>query len=255
MNPNSQKSAKGRRRRQRHGFSLIELLVVIAILMILAMITLPVIKMLGEKRQEVACADNLRKLGFATSLYITDHNGILETFQGGNVSQNMWSTELLRGGYIDPTLPTGTSQELMTTFINSSMARLFRCPMGKVPPSYNLPANWGLWLWATYGMAMYAPEGAIGKSALDPTGQTKSYKVRVSNVSFPGKFILLADSANNATECYQTFRIYSSSAGGFALRHRNRANAVFLDGHLESLTRDDLVRLGVSAGMIYKADR
>lgn len=67
--------------RTRHsGFTLIELLVVIAIISILASIIFPTFSKAREKARQTVCTSNLRQLGLAVEMYITDYDEILPPF-------------------------------------------------------------------------------------------------------------------------------------------------------------------------------
>jgi prepilin-type N-terminal cleavage/methylation domain-containing protein/prepilin-type processing-associated H-X9-DG protein len=56
------------------GFSLIELLCVVTIIAVLASLVLPAVQQARKRAQSVACAANLRQIGVAVNLYITDHD-------------------------------------------------------------------------------------------------------------------------------------------------------------------------------------
>jgi len=58
----------------RRGFTLIELLVVIAIIAILAAILFPVFARAREKARQASCQSNLKQLGLACSMYMTDYD-------------------------------------------------------------------------------------------------------------------------------------------------------------------------------------
>jgi len=78
-------------------FTLIELLVVIAIIAILAAILLPSLSSAREKVKEIACAGNLKQIGYANQLYCDDYAGTFceinlvgSTFE----PDNYWITHL-----------------------------------------------------------------------------------------------------------------------------------------------------------------
>jgi len=58
----------------RRGFTLIELLVVIAIIAILAAILFPVFAKAREKARQAACQSNMKQLGVAFAMYLSDYD-------------------------------------------------------------------------------------------------------------------------------------------------------------------------------------
>lgn len=58
----------------RRGFTLIELLVVIAIISILAAILFPVFAQARESARQTQCASNMRQIGLASRMYVTDYD-------------------------------------------------------------------------------------------------------------------------------------------------------------------------------------
>jgi prepilin-type N-terminal cleavage/methylation domain-containing protein len=59
------------------GFSLIELLVSIAVIAILAAILIPVISVVRSSAEAAVCATNMRQIGQAIQLHVSDNNGRL----------------------------------------------------------------------------------------------------------------------------------------------------------------------------------
>lgn len=80
----------------RRRFTLIELLVVIAIIAILASLLLPALSRSRERVRQTACANLLRQMFLASSLYADDNGGFIAPFS----LNNYWAGEVLRAcGY------------------------------------------------------------------------------------------------------------------------------------------------------------
>lgn len=77
---------RGCSRRIARGFTLIELIVVTSIIVLLVGILLPSLRRARERAKQVACLSNLRQIGHATSMYMTDHNEMVPLGPSDTVS-------------------------------------------------------------------------------------------------------------------------------------------------------------------------
>ncbi|MDQ8195707.1 type II secretion system protein [Coraliomargarita sp. SDUM461004] len=87
----------------RLGFTLIELLAVIAIVTILSAILIPMTARIQERGLRVKGASNLRQLGVALQLYLSDNNGVGPP---GSVNPHFWraNSQFVNMGSILPYL-------------------------------------------------------------------------------------------------------------------------------------------------------
>jgi prepilin-type N-terminal cleavage/methylation domain-containing protein/prepilin-type processing-associated H-X9-DG protein len=203
------------------GFTLIELLTVIAIIGILAAILIPVVARARDSANAARCIGNLRGAGVGVLAYINDNDYTLLAFRGGEPSTTIWSRLLADQGYFE-----------------ERNEALF-CPSGD---QRGLDLSVGHWFWFTYGLNMFDPRA----TSTTPAGtNANAYFMNFNQIEDPAIYLLLADSYWQASG-RQVFRLWADTHnpnGAIHLRHNGKANAFFLDGHIEAVDERRLPRL------------
>ena len=216
------------------AFTLIELLVVIAIIAVLFALSITGVQRVRETADQVRCAGNMRSIAVALSAYANENGGYYpavrsssDSAAAANGRQNKlgtWEAEIepfvsynirnVMGGY------SGDESE-------DTQQSLVICDVGEfVGMSANLNGekvlvdgknlNWGL-----------------------------DFQTRVNSIEHPATTPLVGD----ADEYHLSFskNMVANTAGKYKsadlIRHAGKANYVFVDGHLESLTPEEILAI------------
>ncbi len=209
-------------RNVRMGFTLIELLVVISIIALLVALLLPALSAARRSARELQCLTNIRQLGMATLSYVDQHRGFLPN--QGVPDESQWVYRLFPVVYDrpaatpwfiagDPNPPPGL------------VGTVFECPDIRQVDTRDLQLR---------GLTMPTVMRSYGLNhrIIDNTSTTAD---RLDALPRASGVALLSD-------------VYNSSSmlrSAVARRHANmRCNAVYADGHAQSVDPGTIVLAG-----------
>lgn len=203
------------------AFSLVELLMVIAIIGILAALLLPSLTESKRKAQQIACASNLRQLGVGLRVFVENYKfyPTISAPTNNHLLGGTWLAQLERGGL-----------EVANPVPYYYQQGIWRCPSGqlregpiKMQPYYGYNG---------YGILPignhYTNFGLAGHLEAESTLFTP---ILESEVASPAEMIALGESDE---PIYMRSQTHNFDHG--ILRHQDRANVLFCDGHVESPT-------------------
>ena len=214
----------------RLGFTLIELLVVIAIIAIIAAILFPVFAQARNASLKTACQSNLRQIGVAFSMYLSDYDGYFPCDTVDPYGPYLWMGRYWRWPlqpYLalsqqeapnNPLLSTGGSPAILYCPADAlAMQEWDGTSYGYAAAFYHTPAE----VAAMTLMDLYA----VSASTPPPTAQA------TDAVTYPAQKALCADWMSN----HQA----PASASGWWIWSGAR-NYLFVDGHVKFFTSGQL---------------
>lgn len=207
------------------AFTLIELLIVMAVIAILASMTIALMSNVRSAARSVACQNSVRQLGMASISWAVDNRGQWPKSEWADAPR-FWGMRI---------------GEFMANFSGKSFAIgerptvPFACPESKwVPQPGPIAFEFG----SDFSKNMYAGGysdwwyPSMRSMSSYPTSTTMGYAEN------PG-----GKTANDEATRELSQDIQGPAAGTWGMgfwRHRSRSNAVFMDGHVESMLQESI---------------
>lgn len=209
----------------KRGFTLIELLVVVAIIAILAAMLLPVLSQARDKARAAQCISNLKGMGQAVYLYLTDYDGWLPPGLGGGYST--WQS------YIWPYIRVRPVKDPLSA-PSTRVRTILEHP----------PCNWTR-LRSTasdYGApVVYRWNNSIGWW---DGGGYNNYRSRpVSLVKLPSQTALIMDALSGYNYVTSAYDMGTTACTQACICHGDGFNVLYVDAHAAWMSRQEFYNI------------
>lgn len=223
------------RRKMMQRFTLIELLMVMSIIAILVSLLLPSLNQARMMAKKSLCMSNMKQIGVAHNLYINENNRF--------ATWKEWAKDGRK-------IQTGQWEQILAEYVNGN-GRLWVCPSIAVkrpnPPNNQYMTT--AWInWMSYsqtiginGDTFYYADMTLYNIPTSPARiQKPSYMIYTAdNVDYVGG-VCNPGSDNTGRFC-SSGGLWPTKGTYFNPCHQNKCNIGYLDGHVESVSRQQLL--------------
>ena len=204
------------------AFTLIELLVVIAIIAILAAMLLPALNQAREKAKSIKCVNTLKNAGLFFAIYADTYNGFIPAINY-NIGKGWtnWAPTMVRLYYSYDPANAENGDALMRDGGKSGFYCESNAP--RFAPNWQVAVNYAMNAWRGAGTSQKDPY-PLSKS------KTPSRQLLISEaVDKPGSYVDATVAYDNNNRLRWPYPV-----------HLNRANVLFMDGHVTPMTHNDM---------------
>ncbi len=213
-------------------FTLIELLVVIAIVGIIAALLMPALHQSREKGKDINCRSNLKQIGSAMVAYMGDYEDYIpcgfDSSTGAVFSGYVTNSNWVWWSRLAPYLNSTANY----IYLNTPSSRVYFCSKDLSRPP------------ETAKMSSYAVS-----SRLQTMGSGVVRHWKIINVKKPAGAMFALDFFEHT---YGTYNNGSASGQAIKIWHGRGNNVLFLDAHVDNITKNELVNGVYAAQQNYQ---
>ena len=230
-------------------FTLIELLVVIAIIAILASMLLPALNKARDKAKTAKCISNQKQCGQGLAFYANDYSDYVPTYED---EQN--NTKIQGGTWIDLLIYTKSMPDV-TVWKNWTGIRLLGARLRSPNTVFSCPSTvqsgpWKSWgntyqpdqpcTTAGYGLRILGGWGPYYPREIFGNNRIPKYGRLYTPVPYMGDTLKIDGTTNVMAQSDWMTLNGDTAYGAIYMAHGNWANLWFPDGHVGSLTADQV---------------